>query len=359
MIDNNKKELFSKTVSNYSTIHIFMHDQPAPDPDSIGSAVGLSKLLKDVFQKKVIIHGIPTDHRMNTKMVSELDITLLDPRDKESMSTLVDNDDHGFMLVDCTLKSGSFHFTEHLGDKKPLWILDHHPNKEESETATLDLQAVGSCATIVTEYLRAFDVAFDSENKNDRNVATALMLGLMVDTDNLRSEDVDVKRDVDTFIYLRSHYNLDLFNSIMKYDIPRYFNDALQATNREKNQQVTEPYAILTPGFLKEERLGVLSFIADYWIRVERINIVVAFAISGNEIIASIRTKTGTKASDLVKPLFPTGRGGGKKFASRAMCTVNGMFDVGLLDEAGKEALLVLTMTTLVARMKIFLDADE
>jgi nanoRNase/pAp phosphatase (c-di-AMP/oligoRNAs hydrolase) len=358
MINDKKKELFSKAISSYSTIHIFMHDQPAPDPDSIGSAIGLGKLLKDVFQKKFVIHGITPDHRMNTKMITDLDITLHDPRNKEHMLTWNSKEDHGFVLVDCAL-TGSFHFTEYLGDKKPIWIFDHHPNKEASEADNVDVEAVGACATVITEYLQAFDVKFDPESKEDRNVATALMLGLMTDTDSLRGEDLDPKRDIDTFIYLRTHYDHELFDRIMKYDIPRYFNEALQTTFKETNQKVTEPYAILTPGFLKEERLGVLSFIADYWIRVERLDMVVAFAISGNEVIASIRTKPGVRASDLVKPLFPSGRGGGKKFAAKGISTINGMFDVNLLNDAGRQALLDLTMITLVARMKIFIDADE
>lgn len=181
----------------------------------------------------------------------------------------------------------------------------------------------------------------------------------MVDTDNLSSEDVDVGRDVGAFTFLHTRCDPELYQKIYKYDIPRYFNEALQSTFRETNQNITEPFALLTPGFLKEERLGVLSFIADHWIRVQRLNIVVVFAISDNRIIASIRTKGGShRAPDLVKPLFPTGRGGGRKYAARASATINGMYDTALLNDAGKEALLTLNMMTLVARMRIFTNAE-
>ena len=356
-MDIEKKEAFSNAINKCEVIHIFMHDHPSPDPDSIGSAVGLKKLLKDVFQKKAVIHGIPTDHRMNNKMVTELEITLLDPRDKKQLPD-IQNEDHGIILVDCTLKSGAFQFTEHLGNKMPIWVMDHHPHKEVP-TPEMDLQPVGSCATIISEYLQAFDVAFDPENKEDRFVATALMLGLLIDTSNLRSDDVDVKRDIDTFIYLRARYDAELCTRIMNYDYPKYFNEALQASFKKENQCVAEPYAVLTPGFIKEERLGVLSFVADYWIRVERLTMVVVFAVSGKELIASIRTKEGIRADHLVGPLFPSGTGGGKQGAARATVIVNGFLDLALLSEQGKQKFLDMTMETLVARIKKVIDLDE
>jgi nanoRNase/pAp phosphatase (c-di-AMP/oligoRNAs hydrolase) len=358
MIENNKKELFEKIVSEYDTIHIFMHDHPAPDPDSLGSAVALDKLLKDVFHKKVVVHGIPTDHRMNTKMISDLEIVLSDPRNAKEMSCVSDPR-HGIMLVDCTLNSGSFQFREHLGDKQPLWVFDHHPGKESTTSETVDLQAVGACATIVTEYLQTFDVKFDPENKRDKFVATALMLGLMIDTDDLMSEAVDANRDLNTFIYLKERYDQDLYSRIKKYDYPKYFREALQNSFKEENQRVVEPFAVLTPGYMKEERLGALSFIADFWIRVERLTMVIVFTISGKEIIASVRTKEGTRASDLIKQLLPSGTGGGKKEAARGLVTVNGFFDLELLDEAGKQKFLDIVMSTLVSRLKRVIDIDE
>lgn len=358
MIDEKKKELFKEAIDGCSTIHIFMHDEPPPDPDAIGSAMGMRKLLKDVFQKAVVIHGIPPDHPMNIQMVSELDVTLLDPRDPKTMAALQETG-HGYIVVDSTINSGSFRFKELLKDKKPLWEIDHHPPKDASISPNSDVQSVGSCSTIVVDYLTAFDAHFDADSKIDRYVATALKLGLMIDTDNLSCEDIDVARDVGAFTYLHTRCDPEMYQKIYKYNIPRYFNEALQTTFKEHSQKIQEPFAILTPGFLKEERLGVLSFIADHWIRVDQLNIVVVFAISDNRIIASIRTKGGSRrAPDLVMPLFPTGGGGGKKYAARASATINGMYDTALLDDAGKEALLTLNMKTLVARMNIFTNAE-
>lgn len=356
MIDDKKKELFSEIVNKYSVIHIFMHDHPAPDCDSIASGFGLQKLLQDVFHKQAVLHGIPPNHRMNTKMLSELEINLQDPRDKEGLEEITN---HGIILVDCNLKSGSFKFQEHLGGKKPDWVIDHHHDKEIPDSDYIDLQAVGSCATIITEYLQAFDVKFDLENPRDKAVATGLMLGLMVDTNNLLSENVDKQRDLKAFMYLKELYDQEMYSRIMKYDYPVHFYENMQLAYAHKH--VAEPFAILNLGFLKEERLGSIPHIADYWIRRERITMVVVFAVAGKEIIASVRTKEGCqfKASEVAKMLFPTGSAGGKRDSAGASVTVNGFWDVDSLDQAGRDSFIQLTMATLVSRIKKIIDLDE
>lgn len=332
-----------------------MHDHPGPDPDSVGSAFAMQKLLQEVFHKQVILHGIAPNHRMNTKMLSELEIDLKDPRDKDNLIGITN---HGVLLVDCTLKSGTFKFQEHLGDKEPDWMIDHHPDKEIPTSDIIDLQPVGSCATILTEYLQAFDVKFDLENAYDKAVATALMLGLMSDTDNLLNDNVDKKRDLDTFIYLKERYDQDAYIRIMKYDYPVHFYENMQ----QATKHIAEPFAVLSLGFLKEERLGSIPHIADYWIRRERITMVVVFAVCGKEITASVRAKEGCpyKASEIAKMMFPTGTAGGRgRDMGGASVVINGFWDVENLDDEGRKSFMQLTMATLVARFKKIIDLDE
>jgi nanoRNase/pAp phosphatase (c-di-AMP/oligoRNAs hydrolase) len=360
MINDKKKDLFTQAISKYSTIHIFMHDHPAPDPDSIASGLGMKKLIKDIFQKRAIIHGIPVNHRMNVKMLSELEITLEDPREKDPFhcSGNYSLEQNGIVLVDCTLKSGAFKHIEGLAGREPDWVLDHHPDKETTDLEYVDLQAVGSCSTIVTEYLQAFGVKFDPESAQDKFVATALMLGLMVDTNNLLSDDVDKKRDIDVFIYLKERYDQDAYTRIMKYDYPVHFYENMQ----QATKHVAEPFAILNLGFLKEERLGSIPHIADYWIRRERITMVVVFAVCGKEITASVRAKEGCpfKASEIAKMMFPTGTAGGRgRDMGGASVAINGFWDIESLDEEGKKSFMQLTMATLVSRFKKIIDLDE
>jgi hypothetical protein len=126
------------------------------------------------------------------------------------------------------------------------------------------------------------------------------------------------------------------------------------------NKHIAEPFAVFTPGFLKEERLGSVPLIADYWIRRERLTMVAVFAIAGKELIASVRTKEGgMKASDLAKALFTGGEAGGKRDSAGASVTINGFFDLESLDEQGRQEFLHITLTTLVARFKKIVDLDE
>lgn len=349
------KEAFINVIGAKSGfVKIYLHDHPAPDPDAIASALGLSKLILDISKRKSIIVGIPPNHRQNQKMVAELDIQLEDPRTiadfHEPTETLI--------MVDCTPQAGTVKYQKSLLEKEPDWVIDHHPDKEIPLGLHVDLQSVGSCATIITEYLKEFEIKFNPEDKHDCNVATALMLGLMTDTNNLLSDSLDSRRDVDAFIYLKERYDPEMFTKIMRYDYPVHFFENMQLAYN--NKHIAEPFAIFTPGFLKEERLGSVPLIADYWIRRERLTMVTVFAIAGKELIASVRTKEGgMKASDLAKLLFPGGAAGGKKDSAGATVVINGFFDLESLDEHGRQEFLHITLATLVARFKKIVDIDE
>ena len=358
-MDIEKKEAFSNAINKCEVVHIFMHDHPSPDPDCLSTSIALAKLLKEKFHKSSSIYGIPVNHRMNAKMVSELEINFIDPR--QIASNDISNKD-AVILVDCTMRSGTFRHTECLKGREdifPSWVIDHHPDKESSADLHVDLQPVGSCATIITEYLQEFGVEFNVEDSYDKSVATALMLGLMVDTKNLLSDDVDKKRDINAFVYLKDRYDQTLYADIMNYDYPVHFYENMQLAY--SNKHVAEPFAILNLGFLKEERLGSIPHIADYWIRRERITAVTVFAVNGKEIIASVRTKDGCpyKASEIAKLLFPNGSAGGKRDSAGATVVVNGFWDLDSLDNEGKESFIKLTMATLVNRFKKIIDLDE
>jgi nanoRNase/pAp phosphatase (c-di-AMP/oligoRNAs hydrolase) len=221
------------------------------------------------------------------------------------------------------------------------------------------MAAVGSTCTIVAEYLRAFDVEFSSESKSDTMIATGMMLGLMVDTDNLLGESVDRVRDINAFLYLKERYDPALYARIMRYDYPTYFYECFSTSYN--NKIIAEPLGIYSLGFLKEERAGAISQIADLWMRRERLHIVVVFAFVGKELVASIRTKNGgNRASEIAKILFPDSGAGGGKTAAGATVVLNQFIDPDLLvDEQSKQELLHITMSILVARAKRSMDLDE
>jgi len=354
ILNDEKKQAFSEMLCRAAAVDILLHDHPTPDPDSMASALGLEKLIRDKFDKPVMIWGVPPNQTQNRLMVSELDITLHDPRKWAGYSR-----NPTCVLVDCNAKAGSLTLCDTANTpKENVWTIDHHCDKDSPVGSNVDMHAVGSASTIITEYLQSFDITFSSESRKDEGVATALMLGLMTDTENLLRDNVDATRDIPAFLYLKEHYDPHLYHKLMRYDFPAYFYDCLRISDSSKI--ISEPFGIYNLGFLKEERAGVISQIADLWMRRERLHIVVVYAIVGKELWASVRTKNGGgKASEIARALFPDCGAGGGDHAAGASMRFNSFIDVDMLDEDSKQELLHITTKVLVARAKKIADLDE
>ena len=350
-----QKDDFEKLIRAHDCACIFLHDHPAPDPDCIGAAQALVKLIVDKFDKPVSIYGIPPVHTQNKMMCTELEVTIRDPRKEYDFGVR----NQANILVDCTAKSGSIKYWEELKLEGPHWTIDHHCDKDASHGKNVDMAAVGSTCTIITEYLQAFNVEFSLDSKEDIAVATGMMLGLMTDTDSLLGDNVDKSRDIPAFLYLKERYDPALYNRLMRYDYPAYCYECFNTSSN--NKIISEPLGIYSLGFLKEERAGAISQIADLWIRRERLHIVVVFAFVGKELVASVRTKNGGgRASDIAKILFPdSGAGGGKAMAGATVALHQFMDPDLLTDEQSKQELLHITMSILVARAKKTMDLDE
>jgi nanoRNase/pAp phosphatase (c-di-AMP/oligoRNAs hydrolase) len=357
MLEEEKKKKFEELVRSVDVVEIILHDHPAPDPDAVGAAMGLEKLIRDKFDNKIVlIYGIPPTRTANKMMVSELEVTLNDPRENYDGPVRRSL----WVMLDCNAKSKSLNFwdMDSVPSHCETWTIDHHCDKDCPVGDNIDMHAVGSCCTLVVDYLKAFGVTFSPESKRDLAVATGMMLGLMTDTDSLLSERVDQSRDVEAFLYLRERYDPKIYTKIMHHDFPAYFYDYVNMSYTGKI--ISEPFGIYNLGYLKEERSGVISQIADHWMRRERLNIVVVFAIVGKELRASIRTKNGgQKASEISRILFPDCGAGGDDHLAGATMQFKPFVDVDLLDEEGKQDLLRITTKTLVARAKKITDLDE
>lgn len=357
MLSEEKKEAFEKLLNDVDVVEIILHDHPAPDPDAIGAAMGLEKLIKDKFNNKIVlIYGIPPTRTMNKMMVSELMVHLHDPRENYDGPTRKSL----WIMLDCNATGSSLTLWDmtSIPGHCETWTIDHHCDKDCPAGDNVDMHPVGSCCTLVTEYLQAFDVTFMPESKRDISVATGMMLGLMTDTDNLLSDRVDQSRDIPAFLYLRERYDTKVYTKIMRHDFPAYFYDYVNLSYTGKI--ISEPFGIYNLGYLKEERSGVISQIADHWMRRERLNIVVVFAIVGKELRASIRTKNGgNKASEVARILFPDCGAGGDDYMAGATMQFRPFVDVDLLDDDAKQELLHITSKTLVGRAKKITDLDE
>ena len=81
---------------------------------------------------------------------------------------------------------------------------------------------------------------------------------------------------------------MNVITNVRDYPIPRYFFELEEVAN--KNRETEGSVLVTGLEFLKPERRDGIPYIADKFIRMEGIETVVAFAIIGEDLIASLRT---------------------------------------------------------------------
>ena len=139
-----------------------------PDPDAIGAALALSAIWKSAGVVSEIRHTGEVQRYQNKLLLSWLN----QPIERLAEGELAQAD-----LVAVVDAQPGF-----WSDPPPAEVvIDHHPPREDTVAAFTDLRPdYGSTSTILSEYLAAADMPVD------RQLATALMYGIVTDTDDLK-----------------------------------------------------------------------------------------------------------------------------------------------------------------------------
>ena len=148
-------------------IYIQMHN--SPDPDAIASAYGLQQLLKyHNIDGKICCYGI-IDKINARKMLYEFDIEVMFLDEDTRI-----NDKDYIVLVD----GQNYNNNITIVNGNVVGCIDHHPTVKESEYKYSDIRITGACASIIAEYF------YKTKTEITTNVATALVYGIKVDTNN-------------------------------------------------------------------------------------------------------------------------------------------------------------------------------
>lgn len=272
--------------------HIYIQPHNIPDPDAIASSFGLAELLKSLEIKTTIIYADSIEKANSKKMLEMFNIEMVA---YDSGFELGSKD--LLVLVDTQL--GNANVTV-LGEEN-VAVIDHHNMRDEDGYVFKDLRPqIGACSAIIASY---FEIL---ENEPSTDVATALLYGIMTDTDNLTRNNN--KLDVDMFyrLYNRADFSKikDLrMNEIGKDDIYAYAK-ALQ------NIEIYGPVGFIHIEDCNDSLLGTIS---DMVYTIEGVAIVISYAKRIEGIKFSIRSGLKKiKANLLVQYLLQHyGVGGG------------------------------------------------
>ena len=180
-----------------------------PDPDAIGSAVGMQELYRRYLglESRIVFGGI-VGRAENRTMLRKLQIKIV-PVEK------VDYDECDLLtLVDAQPGFGHTPLPE---GRVPEVVIDHHPPRKKPKGVLYwDVgREVGSTATMVGTFY------IDNNIPIPRDVATALMYGIKSDTHDLSDEATDA--DIEVYQRLFTYGDTALLAQIENARVPRSY----------------------------------------------------------------------------------------------------------------------------------------
>lgn len=273
----NRFDAFFSTRPEDQRICIVTH--PTPDPDAIGSALGLAFLLETKYGYQCdLFYDGQVSHPQNQTEINVLDIRLRPVEDFEACKYST------YVTVDTTPAN-----TGRMGNLIEEWhaVFDHH--QAEAELPVTDIRTTGSCSSIIWDYVHHFGADLSSEK--GVLAATALLFGVVNDTGNLLSEntsDIDIEAHSELIRYI----DRKKFHAIVNHPLPPYLFDlrALAADNMVSEASILISYL----GILSDKRRDALPIIADEFLRMEGVETVVVFCMIEDSIHASVRSRNSS-----------------------------------------------------------------
>jgi len=272
---------------------VFIQPHNVPDPDAIAASLGMYYLLSQRGIKKLaIVYDQEIEKANSLKMLELFNVPVIQAA---KASTLGAED--WAVLIDA--QKGNSNITDLPTDE--VAVIDHHEFCGDKGYRFMDVRPeVGSCSAIIAEWF------FENNIEPPKLVATALLYGIFMDTDNLTRGASDL--DIDMFYKLYSLSDINLIvelkgNEISIHDLELY-------AEAFKTVEIYDEIAFLR---LKNVNDSLLGAAGDIVVSVAGVEIVIAYAVREKGVKLSIRsTCKNVKANDLVKYIVEDcGVGGG------------------------------------------------
>ena len=276
------------------------------DPDAIGSAMAVKRLLWKKAASVTLAHINVIDRPDNLAMVKLLGVKLvhIDTIDVSRYTRVV--------LVD----SQPDH-NERLAGIAADVIIDHHPVAVKSTASYADIRPdYGATATILVEYLKAARI------KPSAKLATGLYLGIKTDTGNFeRHASIE---DVRAFQYVFRYANIHLARRIEQAEIkPEFlacFSKALNRKVMRRKKVFIHLGRVVNP--------DVCVLVADFFMRVSSVQWSIVSGVYDDRLIVILRNDGIRRdAGQAAKKAFEQmGSAGGHRSMARAEIPIDAVY---------------------------------
>lgn len=242
-----------------------------PDPDSIGAALAVKRLLWHKVQSTTIGLIRPMKRLNNLTLVRLLKLPLI-VLDKTRL------EEHAKNVTKCIIVDGQPSHNELFSQFKYAAIIDHHPPATPTAAPFIDIRPeYGATSTILTEYVRAAKI------KPSASLATALLYGIKTDTRNFERHTID--KDIEAFRYLYELANHNILTKVEISDLSlrdlKYFEKAIDRKHVIKDRIYTHLDEVPTA--------DILVMVAEFFLKVHDISWSVISGIHDHNLIVIIR----------------------------------------------------------------------
>ncbi|MDR2738576.1 MAG: DHH family phosphoesterase [Treponema sp.] len=268
-----------------------------PDHDAMASAFALSQLLERFgFSPKLLYRGIIRSYSL-WSMVSELTIPITRVADTVSKE---------WRNIPCIVVDGNptnanaRQITDNL-----FGVIDHHGDSETPDCPFVDIRtSYGSCSSIIENYWH--EVALSP----DKATATALLMGIQMDTDFL-SRRVH-KADLDALHRIFFIADWEYGSRTVKTALSKKDLNSLQLAIANARIQDGFFFTVITEEITQEG----ISILADFFLRLREVSIAVLVENKGETRPVSVRSHlTGVSAARVIRTaLKDIGEGGGHDY---------------------------------------------
>jgi nanoRNase/pAp phosphatase (c-di-AMP/oligoRNAs hydrolase) len=278
-------------AKSYKKVYIQPHN--FPDHDALGAAFGFKNLLHAFGVDSQIVYGGDISRASIVNMVKKFDMRPL------KISAIEDSEDEAVIMIDGCRGNKNM---QNLLKAKLIGVIDHHDTSHIKGIPHIDIRpAYGSCSTIIFTYFEFLDVEIS------RDVATALMIGLCVDTAILMRNIVE--NDARAYFQLFSKAD----NAFVQCMVRNYIEtkDLIHYKYAIENVIIESEIAFC---YLKNGcSQNLLGIMADFFLALEEVTFVLLCARNDGKIMFSLRSENEKwNAADIIQTLLNgKGFGGG------------------------------------------------
>jgi nanoRNase/pAp phosphatase (c-di-AMP/oligoRNAs hydrolase) len=267
-----------------------------PDHDAAASAFGLARLLeKQGIEARLYYRGIINSFSLRT-MIRKLEIPLY-----RALDMAEDSRSAPCIVVDGnTTNTNARPVTDYL-----FGVVDHHANAGVPDCPFTDIRTdCGSCAAIIADYWKEAGLA------PDHNTATALLMGIEMDTDFLSRRVT--RSDIDALHRLFFTGDWELSSRVVKTSLSTKNLPAFEKAVGNARIKGKLLFSLIP----LETSQEVISILADFFLRCRETFVTVVIETEGAARHISVRSRDpGISAAFIIREaLKDIGEGGGHDY---------------------------------------------